>query len=91
MHFVLVVRNALRSEMLIPGRKRALYTAHSSRVGGVCMLLRAGLAENIISNICNWESNMVKRYGKKLALQPTLVEAYKFYNPKSLKNSYTKG
>jgi hypothetical protein len=35
----------------VEGRSAACYTAHSSRVGGVCMLLRAGLSETVISNI----------------------------------------
>lgn len=71
-----------------PGRRRALFTAHSSRVGGVCMLLRAGLAENVISNICNWDSDIIKRYSKRLALEPSFVEPYKFYNPKALAHLY---
>jgi hypothetical protein len=70
------------------GRRRALYTAHSSRVGGVCMLLRAGLSENVVSNICNWDSDIIKRYSKRLALEPSFVEPYKFYNPISLSHLY---
>ena len=72
----------------VEGRKHALYTAHSSRVGGVCILLRAGLPENIVSNICNWESDIIKRYSKRLALEPSLVEPYKFYNPKAFSHMY---
>ena len=73
-----------------PARRRALHTAHSSRVGGVCMLLRAGLSENVVSNLCNWDSDIIKRYSKRLALEPSFVEPYKFYNPKALNHLYNK-
>ena len=70
------------------GRNRRCYTAHSSRIGGVCMLLAAGLSETIISNICDWEGDSIKRYSRMVSLEPGRVQAYAFYNPIQLKNAY---
>ncbi|CAD7970839.1 unnamed protein product [Amoebophrya sp. A25] len=70
------------------GKKRKLYSSHSTRVGGVCVLLRAGLCDTIISTLANWSSDMVKRYSSRVVLQPTIVEAFPFYNPRALAQQY---
>ena len=72
-----------------PERRNALYSAHSTRVAGVCYLLKAGLAETVIDTLCNWKSHQIKLYGKRVMLDPTLVEPFVFNNPVSLANSYT--
>ncbi len=71
------------------GRKRARYSTHSSRIGGVCTLLRAGLSESVISIVARWKSDMIKRYAERVVLMPTIVQPCKFYNPRALKNSYS--
>ena len=53
-----------------PGRDRALFTAHSTRVAGVCYLLRGGVPEWVVSILANWSSDQVKRYANRLALDP---------------------
>ena len=73
---------------VIPGRKHKLYETHSSRVGGVCTLVRAGLAHNTISVIADWTSDMIKHYAKRVMLEPSLCGPYAFYNPISLKGQY---
>ena len=73
----------------VEGRNRHCYTAHSSRVGGVCMLLAAGLSETVVSTICAWKGDSVRRYSEMLALEPSRVEPYAFYNPVGLKKCYT--
>ena len=71
-----------------PGRERQLYTQHSTRVTGTCYLLRCGLLPLIISAIADWSSDMVSRYGRRILLNPLLVEPVKFYNPKSMGSSH---
>ena len=72
----------------VVGRKRRCYTPHSTRVGGTCMLLRAGLDMRIMSAVADWSSDMVEHYGKKVMLSPDCVEPVAFYNPVSLNASY---
>ena len=74
--------------MKIEGRDRKTFTPHSTRVGGVCMLLAAGLAENTVSTVADWESNMVKHYAQQVVLRPSMVRPVRFYNPKSLAKLY---
>jgi hypothetical protein len=64
------------------------YTLYCTRVGGVCTLLRAGLTTNVVSTLAMWESDQVKRYGKRVTLQPTCVQPVKFYNPRSFEDVY---
>ena len=73
----------------VEGRSRHLYTAHSTRVGGVCTLLRAGLAEKVISTLAGWKSNMIERYSRRVVLEPSIVEPFAFFNPVTLKGSYS--
>ena len=54
------------------------------------MLLRAGLAEHVVSAVANWQSDMVKHYGRRVLLEPSLVEPYPFYNPAALSSLYNK-
>ena len=58
-----------------------LFTAHSTRVAGVCYLLRAGLPETVISVLDNWTSNQIQRYANRLALGPGLMSPSLFFNP----------
>ena len=53
-----------------PGRNRNLFTAHSTRVAGVCYLLRAGVPEWVVSIVANWSLDQIKRYANRLALDP---------------------
>ena len=76
---------------MVPGRKRALYTKHSTRVAAVSYLLKAGLAETIISVLCNWSSDQVRRYGRRLVLDPAVVGHWPFYNPDSIAGAYAGG
>ena len=64
-----------------PGRVRNRFTAHSTRVAGVCYLLRAGVPEWVVSILANWSSDQVKRYARRLALDPGLVMPWAFFNP----------
>ena len=64
-----------------PGRDRNRFTAHSTRVAGVCYLLRAGVPEWVVSILANWSSDQVKRYARRLALDPGLVLPWAFFNP----------
>ena len=64
-----------------PDRNRNLFTAHSTRVAGVCYLLRAGVPEWVVSILANWSSNQVQRYANRLALHPGLVSPWGFFNP----------
>jgi hypothetical protein len=70
------------------GRARRCYTPHSTRVGGTCMLIRAGLDMKIISALADWSSDMVEHYGKKVMLNPECIEPIAFYSPKALARSY---
>ena len=72
----------------LPDRRRNLYSMHSTRVAAVCYLLKAGLSPMVISVLCNWSSDQIRRYGARLALDPHLVEAWAFYNPVSMEHSY---
>ena len=63
-----------------PGRNRKLFTAHSTRVAGVCYLLRAGVPEWVVSVLANWSSDQVKRYANRLALHPGLVSPWGFFS-----------
>ena len=63
-----------------PDRNRNLFTAHSTRVAGVCYLLRAGVPEWVVSILANWSSNQVQRYANRLALHPGLVSPWAFFN-----------
>eukprot|EP00392_Amoebophrya_sp_AT5.2_P003250 g3255.t1 len=76
-------------EVECEGRRRAMFTAHSTRVGGVCTLLACGLAESCITVVCNWHSDQVKRYARRVLLDPQLVEPFAFYNPRALKGAYS--
>ncbi len=73
----------------VEGRRRHLYSAHSTRVGAVCTLLKAGLDQNTISTLANWTSDMIIRYGRRVALDPGLVENFPFFNPRSSSGSYS--
>ena len=72
----------------VPGRARSLYSMHSTRVAAVCYLLKAGLSETVISVLCNWSSDQVQRYGRRLALDPGCVGLWPFYNPGALAGAY---
>ena len=72
----------------IEGRTRALYTAHSTRVGGVCTLIRAGLKEMVVSAVANWSSDQVAEYARKVMLMPSIAEPVKFYNPIAMAANY---
>ena len=61
---------------------------HSTRVAAVCYLLKAGLSETVISVLCNWSSDQVLSYGRRLALDPGSVGLWPFYNPESLAGAY---
>ena len=63
-----------------PGRDRKRFTAHSTRVAGVCYLLRAGVPEWVVSILANWSSDQVKRYASRLPLDPGLVLPWAFFN-----------
>ena len=70
------------------GRERALYTPHSTRVAGVCYLLKAGLEPNVISVLANWSSDQIRRYGTRHTRNPHEFEEFAFYNPVALARSY---
>ena len=55
---------------------------HSTRVAAVCYL-RAGLTETVVKALADWTSDQVRRYGRRLILDPELVEPWPFYNPES--------
>ena len=64
---------------------------HGPRVGVTCTLLAAGLCPNIVQAIGFWESpDMVTRYGRQYARDPSCVQPLAFYNPKSLRAQYTR-
>ena len=69
-------------------RKRKLYGTHSTRVGAACGLLKADLSEKVISMLCGWKSDMIKRYAERVVLKPSEVDAWAFFNPVSLAGSY---
>ena len=73
----------------MPGRSRALYTMHSTRIVSICYLLKAGLSETINSVLANWSSDQVLRYGRRLTLDPTSVGLWPFYNPEALAGAYS--
>ena len=56
---------------------------HSTRVAAVCYLLQAGLTEAVVKALADWTSDQVRRYGRRLILDPELVEPWPFYNPES--------
>ena len=70
-------------EQLAPGRDRKLFSMHSTRVAAVCYLLRAGLTETVVKAPADWTSDQIARYGRRLILDPELVEPWPFYNPES--------
>ena len=78
-------------DRMVPGRKRAWYTMHSTRVAAVSYLLKAGLSEKIILVLCNWSSDQVLHYGRRLALDPGVVGLWPFYNPESIAEVYAGG
>ena len=78
-------------ERVVAGRRRALYTMHSTRVTAVSYLLKAGLSEKIILVLCNWSSDQVLHYGRRLALDPGVVGLWPFYNPESIAEVYAGG
>ena len=65
------------------GRARNLYSIHSTRVGSVCYLLRAGLSEQVIKALADWSSDQIRRYAHKVMFNPELVEPWAFYNPQT--------
>ena len=65
------------------GRSRNLYSIHSTRVGSVCYLLRAGLSEQVIKALADWSSDQIRRYARKVMFDPELVEPWAFYNPQT--------
>ena len=73
----------------VPDRRRVLYSAHSTRVGAVCYLLKAGLSESVIAILANWISDQIKRYSRRVALDPEIVEFFPFYNPCSIAGAYS--
>jgi hypothetical protein len=78
----------LKAEIDNPERKRFGYTLHSTRVGGVCTLLRAGLSPAIITTLAMWESEMIDHYARVVHLRPSCVEPMRFYNPEQLSECY---
>ena len=80
-----------KARINFPDRKRDGYLNYSARVGGVCVLLKSGVDSGTISTPARWGNPMVDRYVKLVALQPTIVEAFAFYNPVSLKHAYSEG
>ena len=70
------------------GRKRDLYSCHSTRVAAVCYLLKSGLAEPVIKILANWSSDQLSRYGKRVALDPGIVTRFPFYNPSLMQDAY---
>jgi hypothetical protein len=65
------------------GRARNLYSIHSTRVGAVCYLLRAGLSEQVIKALADWSSDQIRRYAHRVMFDPELVEPWAFYNPET--------
>ena len=65
------------------GRARNLYSIHSTRVGSVCYLLRAGLAEQVIKALADWSSDQIRRYARRVMFDPELVEPWAFFNPQT--------
>ena len=63
-----------------PGRNRRLFTAHSTRVAGVYYLLRAGSPEMVLSVLANWSSNQIKQLANRLALDPSFILPWPFFN-----------
>jgi hypothetical protein len=86
---VLVSRSGI--ENVEEGRARKLYTMHSTRVGGVCSLLKAGLEPRVVSAIAAWASDQVRRYGDMVMRLPGCATAFPFYNPVALAGSYRAG
>ena len=56
---------------------------HSTRVAAVCYHLRAGLTETVVKAFTDLTSDQVRRYGRRLILDPELVEPWPFYKPES--------
>ena len=69
-------------------KDRALYSCHSTRVGGTCVLLKSGLSEKVISTVALWKSNMIAKYSERVIREPSLVESFRFYNPQTLNGAY---
>ena len=61
---------------------------HSTHVASVSYPLKAGRTETVISVLCNWSSDQVRRYGRRLALDPGVVGYWPFYNPDSIARAY---
>ena len=78
-----VLLTKAKVEQHAPGRDRKLFSMHSTRVAAVCYLLRAGLTETVVKALADWTSDQVARYGRRLILDPELVEPWAFYNPES--------
>jgi hypothetical protein len=71
------------------GRSRDCYSVHSTRVGAACTLLKAGLSGDVVKSVADWDSQKsLDHYAQMVTLQPSLVEAFRFYNPEALKNKY---
>ena len=66
-----------------PGRDRKLFSMHSTRVAAVCYLLRAALTETVFKALADWTSDQVRRYRRRLILDPALVEPWPIYNLES--------
>ena len=64
-----------------PGRDKNRFTAHSTRVAGLCYLFWAGVPELVVNILANWSSDQVKLYASRLALDPGLVSPWAFFNP----------
>ena len=62
----------------VAGRKKQLVTTHSTRVGAVCYLLKAGLSEAVVSGLVQWSSQQVQRCGNRPIVDPGLVQAFAF-------------
>ena len=67
---------------------RRCYTTHGLRAGGVCALLKAGLAKTVIDNMADWKTNQIRDYARMCALRPREVQAYARYNPIEMANQY---
>lgn len=80
--------SAASYQNFVVGRNHRRFSPHSTRVAGTCFLLRCGLLPAVISALADWESNMVERYGRRVLLNPNIVEPFRFYNPKSMSTSY---
>jgi hypothetical protein len=56
--------------------------SHSAKVGGACALLKAGYEVKVIQTVGDWaDDRMVSRYAVQVILEPSIAEAFPFYNP----------